>query len=192
MCSASTQTSIAGRIQRGVISLGDTVEIIDDCANTVTGVVSETIFSLLSDISDPATILDKNQGNRNLGLVFVDLDEDQIKRGMLVAAPGSVKCTRKFRADIYIYTLTESGYETESPLEPGNRCRFYIFERERYGRVVLPQDIPALMPGQEMNLPVEIDRPQGLLIGVRFPLWVDPPGASRKWIGEGKVTAIID
>lgn len=190
--SINGQTSVAGRIQRGVISQGDTVEIVDDCSNIVTGVVSETILSLLSDISDPAASTDKNQGNRNLGLVFFNVDKDQIKRGMLVAAPGSMKCSREYRADIYIYTLAESGYETDIPLEPENRSRFYIFECERYGHVILPQDIPALMPGQEMNLLVELNKPQALAIDVRFPLWVDPPGSSRKWIGEGKVTALID
>lgn len=111
---------------------------------------------------------------------------------MLLAAPGSVSSYRRFRADIYLLTLAESPYATVIPLEPATRPRLYLFERDRYAQIILPEGTPALMPGQEMNLLVELRKAQGLIEGVPFMLGFDPPGGWRRFAGEGRITELID
>jgi hypothetical protein len=190
--SLNEHAAISGRIVRGMISQGDTVEIIDDSSTTLTGVVAETFLSLISDISNTASGSDQNEENRNLGLVLLGPGTDQISRGMLVVAPRSMRRYRRFRADIYVYTHDESGYETGLALQPENRFRFYVFESDRYGHVILPDGVPAVLPGQEMNVLIELNNQMGLIENTVFPLWFDPPGLTRKWIGEGRITALMD
>lgn len=172
-------TVATGRIERGVINVGDAVEIIgmmkDDelpIKSTVTGV---EMFRKL---------LDRGEAGDNAGLLLRGVDKTQIKRGMVICKPGSVKPHKHFKCEIYVLSKEEGGRHT--PFFNGYRPQFYFRTTDVTGDVSLPAGVEMVMPGDNVSLEVKLLNTIAMEKGLRFAI-----REGGRTVGAGQVTEII-
>jgi elongation factor Tu len=172
-------TVATGRIERGVINVGDAVEIIgmmkDDelpIKSTVTGV---EMFRKL---------LDRGEAGDNAGLLLRGVDKTQIKRGMVICKPGSVKPHKHFKCEIYVLSKEEGGRHT--PFFNGYRPQFYFRTTDVTGDVALPAGVEMVMPGDNVSLEVKLLNTIAMEKGLRFAI-----REGGRTVGAGQVTEII-
>jgi elongation factor Tu len=173
-------TVATGRIERGVINVGDPVEIIgmmpDDqkpLTSTVTGV--EMFRKLLS----------RGEAGDNAGLLLRGIDKEAIKRGMVICAPGSVKPHKKFKCEVYVLSKDEGGRHT--PFFNGYRPQFYFRTTDVTGDVTLPAGVEMVMPGDNVGLEVTLLNTIAMEKGLRFAI-----REGGRTVGAGQVTEILD
>ncbi len=173
-------TVATGRIERGVINSGDPVEIIglrpkDEKAmtSTVTGV---EMFR---------KILDRGEAGDNVGLLLRGVDKNDIKRGMVIIKPGSVKPHTKFKAEIYVLSKDEGGRHT--PFFNKYRPQFYFRTTDVTGETLLPDGVEMVMPGDNITITVELIYPIAMEKGLRFAI-----REGGRTVGAGQVTEIIE
>jgi len=169
-------TVVTGRIERGVITVGEEVEILgftDPQKTTVTGV---EMFRKL---------LDKGEAGDNVGCLLRGIDKDQVERGQVLAKPGSVKTHRKFEGEVYILKKEEGG--RHKPFFTNYSPQFYMRTTDVTGTISLPDDVKMVMPGDNVSMSVELITPVALEDQQRFAI-----REGGRTVGAGVVTKIIE
>ncbi|MBR2196356.1 MAG: elongation factor Tu [Salinivirgaceae bacterium] len=169
-------TVATGRIETGVIHVGDEVQILglgEDKKSTVTGV---EMFRKL---------LDEGQAGDNVGLLLRGIDKDEVKRGMVIAKPGQVTPHKKFQAEVYILKKEEGGRHT--PFHDKYRPQFYIRTLDVTGEIKLPEGTEMVMPGDNLTITVELITAVACNEGLRFAI-----REGGRTVGAGQITKIID
>jgi elongation factor Tu len=169
-------TVATGRIERGLVKVGDDAEIIGfregAMKTTVTGV--EMFRKLLDDA----------RAGDNVGLLLRGVEKDQIERGMVIAKPGSVTPHKKFKAQIYVLSKEEGGRHT--PFFKGYRPQFYFRTTDVTGIVTLPAGVEMVMPGDNVAIEAELIMPVAMEKELRFAI-----REGGKTVGAGVVSEII-
>ena len=169
-------TVVTGRIERGIIKVGEEVEIVgirDTTKTTVTGV---EMFRKL---------LDEGQAGDNVGILLRGTKKDDVERGQVLAKPGTITPHTKFKGEVYILTKDEGGRHT--PFFDGYRPQFYFRTTDVTGVASLPEGTEMVMPGDNVNLDVELIAPIAMEKGVRFAI-----REGGRTVGAGTVTEIVE
>ncbi len=169
-------TVATGRIERGVINVGDGVDLIgfsDKLSSTVTGV---EMFRKL---------LDRGEAGDNAGLLLRGIDKEDIRRGMVICAPGSVKPHKKFKAEVYVLSKEEGGRHT--PFFNKYRPQFYFRTTDVTGEIMLAEGTEMVMPGDNVSITVELINDVAMEKGLRFAI-----REGGRTVGAGQVTEIIN
>ena len=170
-------TVATGRIETGIANTGDPVEII--------GMGAEKLTSTITGVEMFRKILDRGEAGDNVGLLLRGIDKADIKRGMVIVKPGSVKPHAKFKAEVYILKKEEGGRHT--PFHNNYRPQFYVRTTDVTGTIMLPEGREMVMPGDNLTIDVELLSPIALSIGLRFAI-----REGGRTVGAGQVTEILD
>ena len=168
-------TVVTGRIEQGICKVGEDMEIVgfrDTRKTVVTGV---EMFKKL---------LDEGRAGDNVGLLLRGVDKDTVERGQVVAKPGSITPHTKFRAEVYVLSKDEGGRHT--PFFKGYRPQFYFRTTDVTGVCELPEGTEMVMPGDNVNLAVELITPVAMDKGLRFAI-----REGGRTVGAGTVTEVI-
>lgn len=169
-------TVLTGRIETGTISIGDPVEIIG---------FGKTITSTCTGVEMFKKLLDTGSAGDNVGLLMRGVDKDDVKRGMVIAKPGSVKPHTRFEAEVYVLRKEEGGRHT--PFHNNYRPQFFIRTLDITGEVKLTEGVEMVMPGDNITINVELIYPVAVNVGLRFAI-----REGGRTIGAGQITKIID
>jgi elongation factor Tu len=170
-------TVATGRIETGVANTGDPVEII--------GMGAEKLTSTVTGVEMFRKILDRGEAGDNVGLLLRGIEKSQIKRGMVICKPGSVKPHAKFKAEVYVLKKEEGGRHT--PFHNNYRPQFYVRTTDVTGTIMLPDGVEMVMPGDNLTINVELLSPIALSVGLRFAI-----REGGRTVGAGQVTEITD
>jgi len=166
-----------GRIETGVIHTGDPVDII--------GMGAEKLKSVVTGVEMFRKILDEGEAGDNVGLLLRGIDKNEIRRGMVIAKPGSVKPHHKFEAAVYILKKEEGGRHT--PFHNNYRPQFYFRTTDVTGTIILPEGREMVMPGDNLTITVELIADIALNENLRFAI-----REGGRTVGSGQVTKIIE
>ncbi len=170
-------TVATGRIETGVIRTGDPVEII--------GLGAEKLKSVVTGVEMFRKILDEGEAGDNAGLLLRGIDKDEIRRGMVIAAPGSIKPHKHFKAQVYILKKEEGGRHT--PFHNKYRPQFYFRTTDVTGEITLPQGVEMVMPGDNLEIEVNLIYEIAMNLNLRFAI-----REGGRTVGAGQVTEILD
>ena len=170
-------TVATGRIETGVVHTGDEVELIGLGANKRKTVVT--------GVEMFRKILDEGEAGDNVGLLLRGVDKKEIKRGMVLAKPGSITPHTKFKAEVYVLKKEEGGRHT--PFHNKYRPQFYLRTLDVTGEITLPEGTEMVMPGDNVTITVELIYPVALNQGLRFAI-----REGGRTVGAGQVTEIIE
>jgi len=170
-------TVVTGRIDRGVIKVGEPVEIV--------GLRDEIMSTVVTGVEMFHKILDTGQAGDNVGLLLRGIDRDEVERGMVVAKPGSITPHTRFMGEVYVLKKDEGG--RHKPFFPGYRPQFYIRTMDVTGSITLPEGVEMVMPGDNVNLEVELIVPVALEQGSKFAI-----REGGLTVGAGVITKIIE
>jgi elongation factor Tu len=170
-------TVATGRIETGVANTGDAVEII--------GMGAEKLTSTITGVEMFRKILDRGEAGDNVGLLLRGIDKSDIKRGMVIIKPGSVKPHAHFKAEVYILKKEEGGRHT--PFYNNYRPQFYVRTTDVTGTISLPAGVEMVMPGDNLTIDVQLLSPIALSVGLRFAI-----REGGRTVGAGQVTEILD
>ena len=170
-------TVATGRIETGVIHTGDEVQII--------GLGAENLKSVVTGVEMFRKILDEGQAGDNVGLLLRGIDKNEIKRGMVIAKPGQVKPHSRFKASVYVLKKEEGGRHT--PFQNKYRPQFYIRTLDVTGEITLPEGTEMVMPGDNVEIIVELIYPVACDLGLRFAI-----REGGRTVGSGQITEILD
>ena len=170
-------TVATGRVERGTLHLNDEVEII--------GVKEETQKTVITGIEMFRKLLDEAQAGDNIGALLRGINRDQIERGQVLAKPGSVTCHKKFTAQVYVLTKDEGGRHT--PFFNNYRPQFYFRTTDVTGVCELPAGVEMCMPGDNVEITVELIHPIAMEQGLGFAI-----REGGRTVGSGKVATIIE
>jgi elongation factor Tu len=170
-------TVATGRIERGVINSGDPVEII--------GMGAEGLKSTVTGVEMFRKILDRGEAGDNVGLLLRGIEKSQIKRGMIICKPGSVKPHSHFKAEVYVLSKEEGGRHT--PFFNRYRPQFYLRTTDVTGEITLPANVEMVMPGDNVTIEVKLLAAVALEKGLRFAI-----REGGRTVGAGQVTEILD
>jgi elongation factor Tu len=169
-------TVATGRIETGVINTGDGVEIL--------GMGDEKLTSTITGVEMFRKILDRGEAGDNVGLLLRGIEKEAIKRGMVIAKPGSVKPHLEFKAEIYVLKKEEGGRHT--PFHNKYRPQFYVRTTDVTGEIFLPAGQEMVMPGDNLTITVKLIVPVAMSIGLRFAI-----REGGRTVGAGQITEII-
>jgi elongation factor Tu len=169
-------TVATGRIERGKVKVGDNVELIG---------IQETRKSVATGLEMFRKLLDEAQAGDNIGMLLRGVEKDQVERGQVIAAPGSITPHKKFKAQVYVLTKEEGGRHT--PFFNGYRPQFYFRTTDVTGVAKLPQGTEMVMPGDNTNMEVELITPIAMDKQLRFAI-----REGGHTVGSGVVTEIIE
>jgi elongation factor Tu len=170
-------TVVTGRVERGTIKVSEEVEII--------GLQEESRKTVCTGVEMFHKILDRGQAGDNVGCLLRGIDRDEVKRGMVLAKPGSIKPHRKFQGEVYVLRKDEGG--RHKAFFPGYRPQFYIQTMDVTGEITLPGGVEMVMPGDNVNLTVELIEPVALEQGSRFAI-----REGGLTVGSGVITKIFE
>ena len=170
-------TVATGRIETGVANTGDAVEII--------GMGEEKLTSTITGVEMFRKILDRGEAGDNVGILLRGIEKTDIKRGMVIVKPGSVKPHAKFKAEVYILKKEEGGRHT--PFHNNYRPQFYARTTDVTGNINLPDGVEMVMPGDNLTITVDLIQPIAMSLGLRFAI-----REGGRTVGAGQVTEIID
>ena len=170
-------TVATGRIEAGIVHTSDELEII--------GLGADGKKTVCTGVEMFRKILDEGQAGDNVGLLLRGIDKDEIKRGMVLAKPGSVKPHDKFKAEVYILKKEEGGRHT--PFHNRYRPQFYIRTLDVTGEITLPEGREMVMPGDNLTITVELITPVACNVGLRFAI-----REGGRTVGAGQITEILD
>ena len=170
-------TVATGRIETGVINTSEEVQII--------GLGAEGRKSVVTGVEMFRKILDRGEAGDNVGLLLRGVDKDEIKRGMVIAKPNSVKPHDHFKATVYILKKEEGGRHT--PFHNKYRPQFYIRTLDVTGEITLPEGTEMVMPGDNLEIDVRLIYPVACSEGLRFAI-----REGGRTVGSGQITALID
>jgi elongation factor Tu len=169
-------TVVTGRIERGIVKVGDTVEIVGIRATTSTTVTGVEMFRKL---------LDQGQAGDNVGVLLRGTKRDEVERGQVLCKPGSIKPHTKFEAEVYVLSKEEGGRHT--PFFNGYRPQFYFRTTDVTGACDLPEGIEMVMPGDNVKMVVSLIAPIAMEEGLRFAI-----REGGRTVGAGVVAKIIE
>ena len=169
-------TVVTGRVERGRIKAGDEVEIVG---------FRETRKTVATSIEMFRKILDEAIAGDNVGILLRGIGKDEVERGQVLAAPGSITPHRRFKAEVYVLKKEEGGRHT--PFFTGYRPQFYFRTTDVTGTVKLPEGVEMVMPGDNVNMEVELIVPVAMEEKLRFAI-----REGGKTVGAGVVTEIIE
>ncbi|AKP51915.1 elongation factor Tu [Cyclobacterium amurskyense] len=170
-------TVATGRIERGVVNSGEAVDII--------GMGAEGLKSTVTGVEMFRKILDRGEAGDNVGLLLRGIEKSQIRRGMIICKPGSVKPHSLFNAEVYVLSKEEGGRHT--PFFNRYRPQFYLRTTDVTGEITLPENVEMVMPGDNITIKVELINPVALEKGLRFAI-----REGGRTVGAGQVTEILD
>ncbi|MDJ1468773.1 elongation factor Tu [Cytophagaceae bacterium DM2B3-1] len=170
-------TVATGRIERGVVNVGDAVDIL--------GMGAENLKSTVTGVEMFRKLLDRGEAGDNVGLLLRGVDKDQIRRGMVICKPGSVKPHAKFKAEVYILSKEEGGRHT--PFFNKYRPQFYFRTTDVTGEIMLPENVEMVMPGDNITIEVQLINTIAMEKGLRFAI-----REGGRTVGAGQVTEILD
>ena len=168
-------TVATGRVERGVLHLNDEVEIV--------GIKEETKKTVVTGIEMFRKMLDEAQAGDNIGALLRGIQRTEIERGQVLAKPGTVTCHRKFTAQVYVLTKDEGGRHT--PFFNNYRPQFYFRTTDVTGVISLPEGVEMCMPGDNVEMDVELIAPIAIETGLRFAI-----REGGRTVGSGVVIAI--
>ncbi|MEC9209100.1 MAG: elongation factor Tu [Bacteroidota bacterium] len=169
-------TVATGRIETGVANSGDAVDII--------GMGAEKLASTVTGVEMFRKILDRGEAGDNVGILLRGIEKTDIKRGMVICKPGSVKPHAKFEAEVYILKKEEGGRHT--PFHNKYRPQFYIRTTDVTGEIFLPSGTEMVMPGDNLTITVELISPVAMSEGLRFAV-----REGGRTVGAGQITKLL-
>ncbi len=169
-------TVATGRIETGVANTGDPVEII--------GMGAEKLTSTITGVEMFRKILDRGEAGDNVGILLRGIQKEDIKRGMVICKPGSVKPHDHFKAEVYILKKEEGGRHT--PFHNNYRPQFYVRTTDVTGIISLPAGVEMVMPGDNLTIEVKLLSEIALNVGLRFAI-----REGGRTVGAGQVTEIL-
>jgi elongation factor Tu len=169
-------TVATGRIERGVINSGEDVDII--------GMQEKSLKSTVTGVEMFRKILDRGEAGDNVGLLLRGIEKDQIRRGMVVAKPGSITPHTIFKAEIYVLKKEEGGRHT--PFHNKYRPQFYLRTTDVTGEITLPEGREMVMPGDNVTINVELIQPVAMDKGLRFAI-----REGGRTVGAGQVIEVV-
>ena len=170
-------TVATGRIETGIIHTSDPVDII--------GMGAEKLKSVVTGVEMFRKILDEGEAGDNVGLLLRGIDKDEIRRGMVIAKPGSIHPHKKFKASVYVLKKEEGGRHT--PFGNNYRPQFYFRTTDVTGAITLPAGVEMCMPGDNVEITVELLSEIALNMNLRFAI-----REGGRTVGAGQVTEILD
>ncbi|MCX8032004.1 MAG: elongation factor Tu [Thermoleophilia bacterium] len=169
-------TVVTGRVERGIIKVGDQVEIV--------GLRPESLKTVATGVEMFRKLLDEGRAGDNIGVLLRGIKREEVERGMVLAQPGSITPHTEFEAQVYVLTREEGGRHT--PFFSGYRPQFYFRTTDVTGDVRLPEGVEMVMPGDHVNLNVKLITPIAMEEGLRFAI-----REGGRTVGAGAVTKII-
>ncbi len=169
-------TVVTGRVERGKVKVGDEIEIVG---------FGETRKRVVTGVEMFRKTLDDGQAGDNIGVLLRGTDKDEVERGMVLAAPGSITPHHKFKAEIYALKKEEGGRHT--PFFTGYRPQFYFRTTDVTGSVKLPSGAEMVMPGDNVNLEIELIADVAMEKGLRFAI-----REGGRTVGAGSVTDVLE
>ena len=169
-------TVATGRIETGVVHVGDELEII--------GLGADGKKTVCTGVEMFRKLLDEGEAGDNVGLLLRGIDKNEIKRGMVLAKPGSVKPHSKFKAEVYILKKEEGVRHT--PFHNKYRPQFYLRTMDVTGEITLPEGTEMVMPGDNVTITVELLTPVACSVGLRFAI-----REGGRTVGAGQITEIL-
>ena len=169
-------TVATGRIETGVVKVGDEVQILG---------LGEDKKSVITGVEMFRKILDEGEAGDNVGLLLRGIDKNEVKRGMVLCHPGQIKPFKKFKASIYVLKKEEGGRHT--PFGNKYRPQFYLRTMDCTGEIHLPDGIEMVMPGDNVEINVELIYAVALNVGLRFAI-----REGGRTVGSGQITEILD
>jgi len=169
-------TVATGRIETGVANSGDSVDII--------GMGAEKLASTVTGVEMFRKILDRGEAGDNVGILLRGIEKTDIKRGMVICKPGSVKPHAKFEAEVYILKKEEGGRHT--PFHNKYRPQFYIRTTDVTGEIFLPSGTEMVMPGDNLTITVDLISPVAMSEGLRFAV-----REGGRTVGAGQITKLL-
>ncbi len=170
-------TVATGRIETGVVNTSDEMQII--------GMTDDVKKTVITGVEMFRKILDRGEAGDNVGLLLRGIDKDEIKRGMVIAKPGSIKPHKKFKAEVYILKKEEGGRHT--PFHNKYRPQFYLRTLDITGEITLPEGVEMVMPGDNVTITVELHHPVAINQNLRFAI-----REGGRTVGAGQVIEIVD
>ena len=170
-------TVATGKIETGKINSGDPVDII--------GMGAEKLKSVVTGVEMFRKILDYGEAGDNVGLLLRGIDKDAIRRGMVIAKPGSIKPHKEFQAEVYILKKEEGGRHT--PFHNKYRPQFYFRTTDVTGEIFLPDGVEMVMPGDNLTITVKLLSEIAINLGLRFAI-----REGGRTVGAGQVTKILE
>ncbi|KAA9353822.1 MULTISPECIES: elongation factor Tu [Larkinella] len=170
-------TVATGRIERGIINSGEQVEIL--------GMGAENMKSVVTGVEMFRKILDRGEAGDNVGLLLRGIEKTDIRRGMVICKPGSVKPHAKFKAEVYVLSKEEGGRHT--PFFNKYRPQFYFRTTDVTGEISLPANVEMVMPGDNITIEVVLINKIAMEKGLRFAI-----REGGRTVGAGQVTEILD
>ena len=167
-------TVVTGRIERGVVNVGEEIEIIGIDDTTTTTVTGVEMFKKL---------LDTGEAGDNVGCLLRGVEREDVKRGQVLAVPGSINPHTSFDAQVYVLSKDEGGRHT--PFFQGYRPQFYVRTTDVTGTIELPEGTEMVMPGDNINMQVNLLQPVAIEEGLRFAI-----REGGRTVGAGVVTSI--
>src|SRR5690606_11224928 len=146
---------------------------------------AEKLTSTITGVETFRKILDRGEAGDNVGILLRGIEKTDIKRGMVICKPGSVKPHAKFIAEVYVLKKEEGGRHT--PLHSNYRPQFYVRTTDVTGTITLPDGVEMVMPGDNLTINVELVQPIALNKGLRFAI-----REGGRTVGAGQVTEILD
>jgi len=179
-------TVATGRIETGVIKVGDEVQLI--------GLGAEGKKSVVTGVEMFRKLLDQGEAGDNVGLLLRGIDKDEVKRGMVLTHPGMVKPYSEFKASVYIsefkasvYILKKEEGGRHTPFHNHYRPQFYIRTMDVTGEITLPEGTEMVMPGDNLEIQVKLIYPVACSEGLRFAI-----REGGRTVGSGQITKLID
>jgi elongation factor Tu len=170
-------TVATGRVERGVVKVGDTVEIV--------GMQEKSKSTVVTGVEMFRKLLDQAQAGDNVGCLLRGIDRKEIERGQVLAKPGSIKPHTKFKAEIYVLTKEEGGRHT--PFFNGYRPQFYFRTTDVTGVITLPEGVEMVMPGDNISTSIELITPIAIEEKLRFAI-----REGGRTVGSGVVASIAN
>ena len=169
-------TVATGRIETGVVKVGDEVQII--------GLGAEGKKSVITGVEMFRKLLDEGEAGDNVGLLLRGIDKDEVKRGMVITHPGAVTPHDEFKASVYILKKEEGGRHT--PFHNHYRPQFYIRTLDVTGQITLPDGVEMVLPGDNLEIKVKLIYPVACSVGLRFAI-----REGGRTVGSGQITEIL-
>ena len=169
-------TVVTGRIERGIVKVGDEIEIIG---------ITETKKTTVTGVEMFKKLLDQGEAGDNVGCLLRGVEREDVQRGQVLAKSGSIKPHTKFDGEVYVLSKEEGGRHT--PFFTGYRPQFYIRTTDVTGNIALPEGVEMVMPGDNIKMAIELIQPVAVEEGLRFAI-----REGGRTVGAGVVTKITE
>jgi elongation factor Tu len=169
-------TVVTGRIERGIVKVGDELEIVG---------LKPTIKTICTGVEMFRKLLDEGRAGDNVGVLLRGTKREEVERGQVLAKPGSINPHKTFEAEVYVLSKEEGGRHT--PFFKGYRPQFYFRTTDVTGEVVLPEGVEMVMPGDNIKMNVQLIAPVAMEEGVRFAI-----REGGRTVGAGVVSKVVE